>query len=203
MDAFTRCPIQFKELSIGSGHGSKPVGSMGSPSPKCSLSFDWTLSMRCQETLKSLVISAVVFPHNLATNQFFTRLQEFSSLQSFEISVRHLRELIINPLALEFPYVGGSNDGTIGCIRLNTVTLPEENPEPSLNHCFPTIRSLKVTCVYKMPDGSQGPYLAFHEGQLLLGACPSLMDLDLLSTITVGHFVACLKHDFPTVNIHY
>ncbi|KAG0294826.1 hypothetical protein BGZ96_000397 [Linnemannia gamsii] len=202
VDAFTRCPIQFVELSIGSGHGSKPAGSMGSLSPTCSLSLDWTLPMRCQDTLKNLVISAVVFPRISDTNKFFTRLQEFSSLQSLEISVRHIRELIINPLAPEFPYVGGSNDGTIDCIRLDTVTLAVENPEPSLNLCIPTIRSLKVTCVYEMPDGSQGPYLALYEGQLLLGTCPSLMDLDLMSTITVGHFVASLKHDFPRVNIH-
>ncbi|KAF9926294.1 hypothetical protein FBU30_004102 [Linnemannia zychae] len=177
--ALTQCPIEFETLVVGPEHGKNFGPDVGCPSSTSLL--DWTLPIRCQDTLQHLVISGVEFPDQSVTVQFFTRLQEFTRLQSLQMSIQHLRDLISDSPNPRKNAIGGyyyaSQDKNRGVI---------EGFRPYLNLCFPTIQSMTLRCVYNS-SGSYtelySPHLELFECRLLVGACPSLKKLDLSSTV--------------------
>ncbi|KAF9107832.1 hypothetical protein BGX29_004671 [Mortierella sp. GBA35] len=204
MDVLTACPVEFESLTLGRGYGGVKVEDRDHlpPPSEAMMSFNLTLPIRCQHTLDRLEIFRVGFPSKVLTIQFFTRLQDFTRLRCLQLSLRHLRDLISDVSDPPSPLSdgGGHDDRSIfkiGQVGAASSSKKDEQRQPSLNICFPTVRVLKVMLVWEWPEWKQEPVIEVYEARLAVAASPSLRELYLCS-----RSAACyLRPEFPHLSI--
>lgn len=150
------------------------------------------LPTRCQDTLRHLHISDVIFTDKSLALRLFTLLQGFSGLETLQISIQHLRDLISYPTPPEFTFIGNSEHSERQANK-NTrkITTGRNAPKPGMGFSFPTVRVLKLTGVHEISGGDperkgNTRQLELNEIQLFIAAFPSLTYLHIQITPDVN-----------------
>ncbi|KAG0294825.1 hypothetical protein BGZ96_000396 [Linnemannia gamsii] len=201
VDALTQGLSNLESLQIETLHGDedravqdKDLSFSSLQDSDGSVSADLLLlPTRCQDTLRHLHISDVNFTDKSLSTRLFTLLQGSSGLETLQISIQHLRDLVSYPtLPPESASLGNGKQGEMQANKDTRKNTTGRNaPKPGMGFSFPTVRVLKLTGVHEISGGDperKGSIrqLELYEIQLFIAAFPSLTHLHIQITPDVN-----------------